>query len=600
MLNLPPDKVAALMELARTYANMQVCEFTPNELRALQSYFTNPDRRVFFMYGLPSNILATLSAMYSRMKNPRGLRGVFVDAFLPAVLIVRIPAIAEEIARPKAEGGYDGSIAAYLKANGIVSLDGFIGYSAETAAAFEEMMGKVRLDPDYLAFLSDTAMTKRFLSTWLDAYGHNSIARMGAVTLCFEGVSLMAAKTLEWSRPGAGYVELSTRYVDLQGADVYPIAEQLAVLGADANAIRAEIGWLFGRYRELLGDNVDGVFPTYLRRYSDVVTAAGGNAIVGVSGEAFDVLGNLLPGCTLTSLAVTVTGEALPGILKHLLLDPSPENTALVEAVMTEAGKVGSDQFARHYKPTPVDVRAWSYLNPTGFVDLVRRPGLPAVCMSPGTAELEAAALYEHLRLRSDATEFRNLEGFAEYLFGAERGRHDKLPSEFEAVTVAFRGLMSFRSWRDLQRMGFSTHNRTLVSPLLGFYEYDKPAPPEVNLTFGEAHRRARRLYLGLQDSVPAELLQFIMPMGCRVGFTYSADLRQHEFCIFQRSKGSVNHEVRQAFLAVENLLRERYPWWAQVSTRAIMTPAFLFARGAKEGEEIPLDTALRAVGDIS
>lgn len=591
-----------LMQHAREYVNAPVLSFTQNELKALLSFFTNTNRRVFFMYGLPENILAVLSAMYSRMKNTRGLRGVFVDAFLPAVLAARIPEIVELVQKPADDGGYDGNIARFLKEREITTLDQFIAHSPETAAAFDEYLDKIRLDPEYLKFLSDTALTRKFLSTWLDAYGHNSIARMGSVHLCLEGVSILAAKSIEWSRPGAGYVELSTRYVDLKGADVYPIADELALLGADPKAIRSDIDWLFEQYRELLGDKVDGIFPSYLTRYESVVARRGANLSTVIAGEAFDVLGNLLPCCTLTSLAVTVTGEAFPGLLKHLLLDETPENAALVELIVEESAKIGCDQFARHYTPTPANIRGWEYLSAPAFQMLARNPSVSLELMSPDTGHLEESALLQAFRMKEGQHNFRRMSDVADYLFAEGRAPHDKLPSEFELVTTGMKGVLSFRSWRDAQRMGFSTHNRTRVTPYLGFYQYDKPAPPEVNRTFGAAHTRARRLYsqLDVGGAVPAAFAEFVMPMGCRVGATYFANLTQHDFCAFQRSKGSVNHEVRQWFLGAEGLLRERFPWWEQFSTRAVMTPVFLFARGFKEGQEIPLDEALEEIGDTA
>jgi hypothetical protein len=53
------------------------------------------------------------------------------------------------------------------------------------------------------------------------------------------------------------------------------------------------------------------------------------------------------------------------------------------------------------------------------------------------------------------------------------------------------------------------------------------------------------------------------------------------EFSNWQRTKYSVNHEVRQPFLGFERMLRETYPWWKDVS-RADMTSGYVFARGDK------------------
>ena len=71
------------------------------------------------------------------------------------------------------------------------------------------------------------------------------------------------------------------------------------------------------------------------------------------------------------------------------------------------------------------------------------------------------------------------------------------------------------------------------------------------------------------------------MSMGNMIGFQVGGNLLQWEFVGWQRTKFSVNHEVRQIVLGAERLLREAYPWWKNLS-RADMTPGYVFARTAK------------------
>ena len=147
---------------------------------------------------------------------------------------------------------------------------------------------------------------------------------------------------------------------------------------------------------------------------------------------------------------------------------------------------------------------------------------------------------------------------------------------------------MSFRSWRDLQRQSFCAHFRTYVTPLLGFYFYDKRggAPTEFYEACKSLHASNLRLYSGMKRrGVPDAPAQYPLAIGNMVGFDISANLLQWEFCNWQRSKFSVNHEVRKIFLDEEKVLRKHYPWWAKIS-RADTTPAYVFAR-TKQG--IPL-----------
>jgi len=556
----------AALDAARDYVFSRLgTVFDEDEQLALQLFFTNLDRRVFFMHGLPPNIGATLLAMFSRLKNPRGLRGVFVDAFLPQLLAAQLSEVEEQ---------FGGNEATFLRERRLSTLTAFLRHSPETKGAFKRFLEALATDPEYLTTVADSKKARTFLATWLDKYGHNSIARMAGLWICFEGISLLATKTLEWNRPGSGYIELSTRYVDMSAKGCYPISRELGtgwIDGADAQAIEKSVEEAFALYGELAGKNFDGPFPTFLReRYRAAYADAPKDLETGVIGETCDVLGNLLPASTLTSVGVHVSGEAFPTLLKHLLLDDTPENRALVELLLEECPKVGGHQFARHYVPTPWERTYWQYLSPDAFRDLAGKP--------QSTAELLMS--YDDDDLLDPVL---RLQGMFEETIPEDlpRGDHDKLPAEWEAVTVAFKGIMSFRGWRDLQRQGFCTHFRTLLTPSLGFYEYDKPGPAVLHGAFRNVAETSVELSSFLQKrGVPRTLCQYPLPIGHRIGFVLMGNLRQLEFCNWQRTGFSVNHEVRQVFLAMEESVRRLCPLWGNMS-RADTIPAYIFARGS-------------------
>jgi thymidylate synthase ThyX len=525
------------------------------ERRALELFFSNTNSRVFFMQNLPPHVNATIFSMYSRLKNPRGIRGIFVDQFLPQLL-------ASELAEVRHEFG--GNEEAFLRARRIRSLDAFADYSQEAQDVTNMFLDGMRQDPRSLALLRQSEKAKRFLATWLDAYGHNSIARMATMWLGFEQISVLAVKSLAWARPGAAQIGLSFRYTDASGKDCYPIAEELAMLGADAGRVRGMLELAFRLYRELLGS-----FPQFLRERwgSHPYFAEHPEELeTGILGETYDVLGNLLPAATLQSVGFSVSGEALPSVLKHLLLDSTPENLSLVEAILTEAEKTGAIQFCRHYEPSEWERETWRYLEVESFRQLIGAYPPPCAVLCGDIAEP-----YTYSE--------RNLAALADAI---ARDEHDKLPREFETVTLPFVGVMSFRGWRDLQRQSLSTHLRTYLTTKLGFYRYDKPAPEDLHRAFDllAVENRAREEELSAAG-IPIELRQYVLALGNNVGFLMSSNLRQWEFCNWQRTKWSVNHEVRQVFRAIEQALRQRYPWWERVS-RADVTPAYVFARGKK------------------
>lgn len=562
---LSKEMKSDLINIAREFvADNLPYSFTPDEEKALKPFFTNLDKRVFFIHSLPSNVLATLASMYSRLKNKRGIRGVFVDSFLPGVLAGSL------------ESGGDDDVEVFLKQNNVKSLKDFLNYSSEAVDKFNWFVASAS-NEEYLKLLTDSRKAKKFLNMYLE-YGHNSIGRMGTVWLCFEQISILAAKSLEWTRPGVGYVELSTRFVKRIGAGLYPIERELARLGYEESWVLDNLNKSLGYYSELQGDDLHGPFPAFLReRWGSLIEQNGGKVELGVAGETFDVLGNLLPAATLTSVAIAVSGESLPSILKHLILDDTAEGNVLVELVVKEAAKIGADQFIRHYYPSQAEISGWEYMS----TKRIKRTGLFENCPS---SRLTKNILWEALSLsKSDLEDVpvrdRDMKDIAVMLFDGERGEHDKLPREFELVTVPFLGAMSFRGWRDLHRQGFSTHRRTLLKPNLGFYRYDKPQPPELAECFREVEKNSRTFYYEFRET-PSRVTQYILPMGFKVGFIYSANLRQHEFCNWQRTKPSVNHEVRKVFLTIEKELRFTYNWWPLFS-RADITPGYVFARGS-------------------
>lgn len=540
-------------------------EWTEVEARVVGRFFTNVRSRVFFIHTLPANMIAVLMAMYSRMRNLRGIRGMMVDSFLPQVLATFIP---------ECQRKYEGKQVRFLNDNKITNLDEFIAHSEETRAAFNEFMSEIRVNPKYLEKLSQAKKMKVFLATWLDKYGHNSIARPSMVYVCFEQISILLAKSIEWCRPGAGYIELSTRYVDMSGKDIYPIALELAEYGVAADHVNKVLENSFIAYCELEGIDSLGPFPQFLKEHYANTVPDEKNLAMGVFGETCDVLGNLLPCATLTSVGVGISGEALPELINHLKLDGTPENLAAVDLVLQEADKIGATQFLRHLDITEWKQVGWQYIDEIDS----------SLAIIPDN-DFVASALFNLLKSKP---KFKGCQSWAEViakLKTLDRSVFDKLYREFEAVTVVFASTMSYRGWRDLHRMGFSTHRRGYLNPTNGFYEYDKPAPEILQETFADIHEQNQKLYDEMTKcGVPNNLKEYPLSLGTMIDFIIGSNLRQWEFCNWQRSKPSVNHEVRQLFLLFENRLREAYPWWKDVS-RADTTPAYIFARGS----EIPL-----------
>lgn len=551
--------------VARQFVHAPVdYSFTERELAALKPFFSNVDRKVFFVERMPETVSTSLLSMYSRLKNPRGIRGNWVDSLLLSLLAPLLPECAAAI---EAEGDEDNRahvVQKWMSDRGIKSLDAFCQYSQALQDLFDVFIAASQ-GYELWRKMANGERIRHFLKMWLDVYGHNSIARMGKLVLCVEDASILVVKSMEWERPGLGKIELSTRYVNETDKGQYPIHLFLQFFSQTAARLAQECqAASMAAYRVLTGPKLSGPFPTFLReRWASIV--APGDLAGGVFGETCDVLGNLLPSSTLTSVAVAMSAEALPQHLKHLYLDDTPEAFALAEFIIEEAYRVGMGSFVRHEQPTPWEKNSWEYMASAV-------PDRPFFAPASLYAEIVLEQVYNVPPLQ-----FRSI---LERLKSALRNDYDKLPSQFESVTANIWGVMSFRGWRDLQRQSFCAHLRGRVLPLLGFYAYPKPAPPELTKIFADVYRLNRELYAAMQAAhVPVQLAEYPMALGNLIPYYLSGNLRQLEFCNWQRTDFSVNDEVRQEFLKAEHHLREAYPWWGRLS-RADMTPHYVFARG--------------------
>ena len=62
--------------------------FSEREKVILSRVFSNTDKNTYFIYGLPEELVTALLARYSRIKNPRGLRGLFLDDFVTNLPVI--------------------------------------------------------------------------------------------------------------------------------------------------------------------------------------------------------------------------------------------------------------------------------------------------------------------------------------------------------------------------------------------------------------------------------------------------------------------------------------------------------------------------------
>lgn len=568
------------LQIAGEFTNRDLdFKFTEYEKYWLAKFFSNSDRHIFaFHQSVPDVVKSYSLARYSRIQNPRGLRGILLEDVIPQWIVSRLPefrdASVDKIRNRLAE----------LKIKSVEDLqnDGPLGSIAYLSATqLLNFLGR----PEEIAKLSKDEKLKKLFNTYVDGYGHNSIVRTGCVSLCFENISIIVDKILQQNRFTAP-IEKSTRFVDFTKKAYFPIHKIIGIYQPDYEPIIFKhIDNLF----ELYGWQMDRDrgFQKFLeRRWADKMPQ-GFKLEPAIFGEACDVLGNFLPGATLTSMGLTVSGEALPNIIRRLYAEPIAEAHVVADAVIREVGVIGAESYLRHTD----EISEWQQVD---WQELAFDASSLFLAESNKSTQNNLLKLFKGLRQFEDCEKFQDV---CDILGRIVRSSYDKLFDQFEIVTVTMRDKVSFRTSRDLDRHTQSTVSRSAVTPLNGFYRYPKPISSHLSSAFDVVAEADLRIWSSLRGyGIDVKDLEYMLAMGNNVIFEMSNNLKQHELVVKTRSKYDVNDEARSWMLKFEEKVRKRYPWYAQLS-RADMTPHYVFARGADEKNGMKMPELMSAGG---
>lgn len=569
------------LEIARAFRDEALpYQWTDLEKELLGRFVTNTNGRVALISNLPSNVMAAIIARFSRLKNERGVRGCLIE-FLTAFL----------------EASFNLPDAKDKLLNKIVDQVGI--------NEVRRMISLVSGDPDCLQQFANAGRIKKLLDLFLTGYGHNSIARAGMACIIFEEVSILAAERIVHGRAGSGYIELSTRFVDMGKKTCYLIERELALYGITSEDIRNSNSMLFDYYQRWT-DPKSPFQAALWDRFGDLFekefgsTDAAGHFQYGCFGDMCDLAGNFLPASTCTSVGVVVSGEALQSLMKHLIGSGLSECIALAEGVIKEAENTGIDQFIRHFTPTELEADGMRLYLPQHFNDSYWPASFSWADLhykGPAAIREEEELLTRQLSLPLDVdlntVSLCSLLVTRKCIGGKERGER-RLTRPFELVNFSFDGILSFRTFRDIHRHVITNcMERTFVAPDLGFFQDAKfkPDSDTLNEDFRLVHQANQELHRKMKEKgVPLGLAQYPLALGNSIAFTAGWNLRQHSFMEMQRTKPDVHPEARALVITLSAQLRKRYPWWESVSL-ADMTPYYLFARAKKDGKHFPFPT---------
>lgn len=200
----------------------------------------------------------------------------------------------------------------------------------------DEFAGKAGKDSDLL---------KRVIT----AYGDDSVQQLVGQHFVVENASQLLTKKLEWGRLAA-YLEQSTRYIyfdtkDKNGKYRYFVPENLNK--KTKKLYQKHIDTIFDKYSDMVHKLTD-----YIRAKSEVPKQEQDGAwLAATRAQACDVVRNVLPVATTSTVGIYASGQALESLIMHLLWDELPEARDTGQKLLVEARKVVSTFLERADQP---------------------------------------------------------------------------------------------------------------------------------------------------------------------------------------------------------------------------------------------------------
>lgn len=487
-----------------------MAEFTPDEQKLLESFFTNTERDVFGLK-LPQEVAGALFSRYSR--STKSVRRTFLDEFL---------------------GSPD------LGFKEIVTLQG------EGGMAYGEALKKAR----------------EFYDRVLTGYGDDSVAQLGGVHIACENISNVAVKVLEDARIGIAPLEKSTRYVRFDKKDSsegYLFYREPRIMASEyADLYVKTMDLLFETYSSQIDPMIEFVknnFPVEAMAFTHPQTGdpltyeeiqqdeamkrwADGAYRSTVRAHACDILRSYLPAATKTNVGLFGVGQAFEYLLTKLYSHELTELKNLALPLHEEINKlipsfVKRARFSEYIAETREGMRLLSEelsqsiqvesSSPVTLVDYDRE----------GEEKVVAAMIYPYSEhplsqvrriVRGMNTEQRK-RIVDEYL-RRRRHRRDKPGRALEHLYYTFDFLGNLGIYRDLQRHRILTQERQGFTTAHG---YDIPLEiDEIGFRSRFVHcmEQAADLYEKLRRILPREA-QYVVPFSYKVRWYMKMNLRE-------------------------------------------------------------------------
>ena len=425
----------------------------------------------------------------------------------------------------------------------------------------------------------------KFLESFYFQYGHASIADLGHLTVCFEGISELAATEIEDEQLWDGQAR-SSRYQDFTKADPVIPPE----LSADESSIYVTAcDNLLKSYREIHA-LVLAHLEEQLPRPEDMKPDAYRRNL---TARAFDVARYVLPFGVPTGVGQVTSIRTLEKQIRRLKASEFQELRELgaelahacsapAECIWESDGPTGeaiAPTLARYSDPDEfapslrADLKEWASHH-VSKSRAVHSPAVDLIQPADPVADICATLLFPvTTRSYRDLYELacswpRQRRDDLLKLSVGYRTRSDELPRHFRSAPYTFEFVMDIGAYRDLHRHRRCHQYRQQYTNQLGYDTPDVLAKCGASESYGRILRATDQAI----SQLPQPAAQYLLPFAAKSRFLFKMDFAELEYISRLRSgvKGHFSYrkiawEMKQAMEhldpSLSSLIQATPPW---------------------------------------
>jgi thymidylate synthase ThyX len=413
----------------------------------------------------------------------------------------------------------------------------------------------------------------KFLESFYFQYGHASIADLGHITICFEGVSELAATEIEDEQLWDGQAR-SSRYQDFSKSGVITPPEFTADEGAIYQTAAATLLETYQQVQERVAAHLEEQLPRPQEMKPDAYRR-------NLAARAFDVARYLLPFGIPTGVGQVTSIRTLEKQIRRLKAAEFQELRELAHELSVACAAAPectwhddaafheplAPTLARHADPAEygsrlrADLTEWATHHlpkaaaaEVQAVDLLEPNDHPAdICATllyPVT-ERPYRELYELARGWSAAQRKEIFD-----LALGPRTHRDELPRHFRSAPYVFDFVMDIGAYRDLHRHRRCQQFRQFYTNRLGYEHPEVLDKCGAGKIFDRALETADQAFANL----PQPAAQYLLPFAARSRFLFKMDFAELEYISRLRSGVKGHFSYRKVAWGMKQALEKLDP----------------------------------------